>query len=223
LDPVKILAGEEEVAAAVRALNDESRRQILHALRARPMSTSELCSFLEEQESEKDVKPQTVRYHLKELEKSGLIQQDGYAPAGNGASHVMTKIWRATAETIFIATGSLDDLPERVPAELERSLDLVGTLRPMGFSIPDETTLRELADHFHEQDELWRKGRERAKQILKEIPEIDPGVYIALRRILSVVLLDDSDFEKYCDVSRAMFYSFRKAYLDGKGENPKVY
>ncbi|MHA2377508.1 MAG: winged helix-turn-helix domain-containing protein [Candidatus Thorarchaeota archaeon] len=75
LDPVKILTGDEAIEA-VRALNDENRRHILHALRARRMSTSELCEFLARDDPEKEVKPQTVRYHIKELEKCGLVEQE---------------------------------------------------------------------------------------------------------------------------------------------------
>ncbi|MHA1907891.1 MAG: winged helix-turn-helix domain-containing protein, partial [Candidatus Thorarchaeota archaeon] len=104
IDTLKVLTGDKAIDA-VKALNDENRRQILHALRARRMSTSELVIFLSDPEAEKEVKPQTVRYHLKELEKCGLIEQDGYEPTGNGDSHIMKRRWRATAENVFIATG----------------------------------------------------------------------------------------------------------------------
>jgi DNA-binding transcriptional ArsR family regulator len=223
MDAIQILTDEDEVTAAIRALNDESRRQILHALRARSMSTSELCDFLQKHDPDKEVKPQTVRYHLKELERSGLIRQDGYTPAGNGDSHIMTKMWRATAETVFIATGSLEELPDRVPFEMERSLDLVGTMREIGFDIPDDSSMRQLAEQFSEQDRLWRKGRDRAKRALRGTPEINPDVYLTLRRLLSVISLDDVDFEQYCDLSRELFHKFRKAFRDGKGDNPEVY
>lgn len=222
MDTVKILTGEEAVAA-VRALNDESRRQILHALRARTMSTTELCEFLERQHPGKDIKPQTVRYHLKELERGGLIQQDGFAPAGNGDSHIMQKLWRATAESVFIATGSMSSLPDRVSLDLERTLDLVGTMREIGFDLPDDRTVKELAEMFVEHEELWQRGRKRAKQVLSDIAELDPVVYTTLRRLLTVVTYNEQEYRRYWGLSREMTDKFRKAYRDGKGQNPEVY
>ena len=75
LDTLRILTGAQAIDA-YKALNDENRRQILHALRARRMSTSELVEFLSGKDPKKEVKPQTVRYHIKELEKCGLVTQD---------------------------------------------------------------------------------------------------------------------------------------------------
>ena len=118
IDTIKVLTGEDAIEA-YKVLSDESRRQILHALRARRMSTSELIEFLSKQDPEKEIKPQTVRYHIKELEKCGLVEQDGYEPTGNGDSYIMQKLWRATAENVFIATGDMASLLE----DADRPLD----------------------------------------------------------------------------------------------------
>ncbi|TFF91401.1 ArsR family transcriptional regulator, partial [Candidatus Thorarchaeota archaeon] len=134
MDTLKILTGDEAVAA-VHALNDESRRRILYALKARRMSTSELVDFLAKKDPDNTIKPQTVRYHLKELERSGLVKQDGYEPAGNGGTHILKKLWRATAENIFIATGNMAALPERPPADINTSLDIIDVMRKLGFAI----------------------------------------------------------------------------------------
>lgn len=222
MDAVKILTGDEAILA-VRALNDESRRQILHALRARRMTTTELCEFMDRQDPKKDVKPQTVRYHLKELERSGLIRQDGYAPTGNGDSHIQQKQWRATAESIFIATGDMESLPDRVPFDLERTLDLVGTVRGLGFHLADDATVEDLAQLFVEHDGLWQRGRDSAKRVLENIPEIEPTVYVTLRRLLTVVTLNNQDYLRYWEVAREMTDKFRRAFRNGKGTNPEVY
>jgi DNA-binding transcriptional ArsR family regulator len=222
MDTLKILTGEEAVAA-VHALNDESRRRILYALKARRMSTSELVDFLAKKDPDNTIKPQTVRYHLKELERSGLVKQDGYEPAGNGDTHILKKLWRATAENIFIATGNLAALPERPAADITTSLDIIDVMRKLGFAIPDEETLKKTAKEFVEWDSLWRRGRESAEDTLEQVSEIDPKVYVALRRILSILYLDDHDYERYWTVSRQVTDFFRKAFREGVGRNPKVY
>jgi DNA-binding transcriptional ArsR family regulator len=218
MDPLRILTGEEAIDA-VHALNDENRRRILHALRARRMSASDLCKFLNDC-NDKEVKPQTVRYHLKELERSKLIEQDGYEPAGNGDTHIMKKLWRATAETVFIATGDLDGMPET--KGIERSLDIVGTMQDLGFVMSDDEAFATLAGEFVERDNLWTKGRELAKETLKIVPEIDPSLYIRFRRILSVIQLNDPEYERYWELSRKVSDKLREAYKEGLGKNPEV-
>ena len=222
METLRIVAGEEETAAVVRALNDENRRRILHALRSKRMSTSEVCDFLDGIDPDKELKPQTVRYHLKELERAGLIVQDGVAPTGNGDSHIMTKLWVATAENVFIATSDMDELPERTVNGIDMTLDLVGTMRNLGFLFRDENEIHEIAEDFVERDSLWKKAKAEVREILGNISAMDPGVYLAMRRILCVAKLSDSDFERYQRLSQELNERFRRAYKEGLSKNPDV-
>jgi DNA-binding transcriptional ArsR family regulator len=222
IDTLKVLTGDKAIDA-VKALNDENRRQILHALRARRMSTSELTDFLSDPESEKEVKPQTVRYHLKELEKCGLIEQDGYEPTGNGDSHIMKKLWRATAENVFIATGDMDALPVRESEDLERTLDLVTVMKQLGMILKDEDELNVLENDFDTRTEILLRGLDRAKETLRDACELDPELYVMFRRILSIVRLNEKDYEQYFEVNRRINDTLRDAYRRGKGKNPEVF
>ena len=221
LDTLKILTGSEAIDA-YKALSDENRRQILHALRAKRMSTSELVDFLSSQDPNREVKPQTVRYHIKELEKCGLVELDGYEPAGNGESHIMQKMWRATAENVFLATGDMDGLPERASYDLDKTLDIVGTLKQLGMEMDDTKEMEDLAQAFITRDRLYTRGLEFAKENLREVCELDPKLYVLFRRILSVVRLSDKDYEQYWAVSRMITDVLRRAYKRGKGKNPLV-
>ncbi len=222
LDTLRILTGPKAIDA-YKALSDENRRQILHALRARRMSTSELVEFLSKQDPDKEVKPQTVRYHIKELEKCGLVTQDGYEPAGNGDSHIMQKLWRATAENVFITTGDMDGLPERDSYDLDKTLDIVSTMRDLGLVFTDEAEIQEVADQFTKRDKLHMRGLERAKENLRDACELDPKLYVMFRSILSVVRLDDNDYKDYWEISRKITDTLRQAYRRGQGKNPTVY
>ena len=222
LDTIKILTGQQAIDA-YKALADENRRQILHALRARRMSTSELVDFLSKQDPNKEVKPQTVRYHIKELEKCGLITHEGYEPAGNGNSHIMQKLWRATAENVFITTGDLDGLPARNDYDLDKTLDIVSTMRELGLEFIDENEIQQIAHDFSKRDSLYMRGLEFAKENLKQVCEIDPKLYVLFRDILSIVRLNYEDYEEFWKVSRRMTDALREAYRRGEGKNPKVY
>ncbi|NHI83496.1 MAG: ArsR family transcriptional regulator [Candidatus Thorarchaeota archaeon] len=221
MEAVRILTGDQAVDA-VRALYDENRRRILNALKARTMSATELVQFFE-REYGTELKPQTIRYHLKELEKSGLIIQNGYEPAGNGGTHIMKKMYTASAETVLIATSKMSDFPDKDPLELKQIVDIVSVMRNLGFAIPENGEVKVTIDKFLEWDKLWRKGRDAAREVLEEVPELDPTVYITLRRILSVLQLNDKDYERYWEVSRNVTDIFREAYRAGAGKNPEVY
>jgi DNA-binding transcriptional ArsR family regulator len=222
LDTLRILTGDKAIDA-YKALSDGNRRQILHALRARRMSTTELVEFLSRQDPEKDVKPQTVRYHIKELEKCGLVTQDGYEPAGNGDSHIMQKLWRATAENVFITTGAMDGIEEQNGSDLNKTLDIVSTMRNLGFIFTNENEVQEIADQFTIRDKLYNRGLELAKENLRDVCEIDPKLYVLFRRILSLVRLSEKDYKDYWEINRKMTDALREAYRRGEGKNPKVY
>ena len=222
IDTLRVLTGEDAIDA-YKVLSDESRRQILHALRARRMSTSELVEFLSEQDPEKEIKPQTVRYHIKELVKCGLVEQDGYEPTGNGDSHIMQKLWRATAENVFIATGDMDELPDPEGVDLNKTLDIVGTMRALGFQLKDKHETKTVAEDFTKRDRIYLKGLELAKETLRQVSELDPKLYVMFRRILSVVRLSDTDYEDYWELSRTTTDILREAFKRGRGKNPEVY
>jgi DNA-binding transcriptional ArsR family regulator len=222
IDTVRVLTGEDAIDA-YKVLSDESRRQILHALRARRMSTSELVEFLSERDPDKEIKPQTVRYHIKELVKCGLVEQDGYEPTGNGDSHIMQKLWRATAENVFIATGDMDELPEPEGVDLNKTLDIVGTMRALGFQLKDEQETITVAEDFTKRDKIYLKGLELAKETLRQVPELDPKLYMMFRRILSVVRLSDADYNDYWELSRKTTDTLREAFRRGRGKNPDVF
>jgi DNA-binding transcriptional ArsR family regulator len=220
MDSVKILTGEDAVAA-LHALADESRRKILQMLRTRRMSTSELVEFLDNQVSDRDVKPQTVRYHLKELERCGLIQQDGYEPSGNGDSHIMTKLWKATAETVLIATGDLASFRTEAEPCHDEALELAGIMKQVGVEISDPRVLEDAKQSFFEWKKLWCKGRQNADDLLRNLPDLDPASYSTVRRVLSVISLSDSDYERYWVASRKACDLLRSSY--NVRSNPEVY
>ncbi|MCK5264347.1 MAG: winged helix-turn-helix transcriptional regulator [Candidatus Thorarchaeota archaeon] len=222
IDTIRILIGSDAIDA-YKALSDESRRQILHALRARKMSISELVDFLANQDREKEVKPQTVRYHIKELQKCGLVEQDGYEPAGNGDSHIMQKIWRATAENVFLATGDLDTLPNGNSIDLDRTLDIISTMRSLDLVMSGEDEMRQVAETLTERDQLYKKGKELAIETLRSACEIDPKLYIVFRKLLSVVQLNEADYQRYWELNRELTDTLREAYRRGKGKNPEVF
>ncbi|MEM2143188.1 MAG: winged helix-turn-helix domain-containing protein [Candidatus Thorarchaeota archaeon] len=220
MDSVKILTGDAAIVA-LHALADENRRRILAALSVRRMSTSEIVDLLDGLDATRKVKPQTVRYHLKELERCGLIQQDGYEPAGNEDSHVMTKLWRATAESVLIATGFMSTHQTSPETSAIETQELSEVIRQVGISISDSERLSEAERLFSEWKRLWYQGRKNAEEVFKQLDNINLSSYLTIRRLLSVISLPDGDYEQYWESSRRLCDLLRAAYR--VRVNPKVY
>ena len=135
----------------------------------------------------------------------------------------MQKLWRATAENVFITTGDMDGLPNGNNYDLNKMLDIVSTMRELGLQFKDEKEIQEIADAFSKRDKLYLRGLEYAKENLKQVCEIDPKLYVLFREILSIVRLSNVDYEEFWKVSRKMNDALREAYRRGEGKNPKVY
>jgi hypothetical protein len=135
----------------------------------------------------------------------------------------MQKLWRATAENVFITTGDMDGLPERNEYDLDKTLDIVSTMRDLGLSFTGENEIQEIAEQLTKRDQLYMRGLELAKENLRDACEIDPKLYVVFRRILSIVRLSETDYKDYWEVNRKLTDALREAYRRGEGRNPKVY
>ncbi|MFX1263314.1 MAG: hypothetical protein ACFFAZ_14630, partial [Promethearchaeota archaeon] len=92
----------------------------------------------------------------------------------------------------------------------------------LGFVFKDEDEIQEIAEDFVERDRLWKKAKAEVKEILDKVSAMDPGVYLALRRILCLAKLSDSDFERYQKLNKGLTDRFRRAYKEGLTKNPDV-
>jgi hypothetical protein len=96
-------------------------------------------------------------------------------------------------------------------------------MKQLGFELKDEQEMKEVAEAMTKRDKINLKGLEFAKENLLEICEIDPKLYVVFRRTLSVVRLDENDYQDYWELSRKITDVLREAYKRGRGKNPRVY
>lgn len=94
---------------AMRALAHPQRVAILHFLLSGPPRTATECA------AEVGGSPSACSYHLRELERFGLVERAA------GADDGRTRPWTAAAVGFSIGAGDLDDPPERRAAELALS------------------------------------------------------------------------------------------------------
>ena len=117
----------------------------------------------------------------------------------------------------------MDGLPDRNGYDLDKTLDIVSTMRQLGLSFTDEKEVQEITENFAKRDKLHMRGIEFAKENLRDVCEIDPKLYVVFRRILGLVRLSEKDYKDYWKLSRNITDALREAYKRGEGKNPRVY
>jgi hypothetical protein len=96
-------------------------------------------------------------------------------------------------------------------------------MKELGFVLKNEQEMKKIAESMTKRDKIYLKGLEFAKENLRQICELDPKLYVLFRSVLSVVRLEEKDYQDYWEISRNITDVLREAYERGKGKNPRVY
>ncbi len=149
-----------EKPEAIRLMFSEKHNKILRKLAEKELSISDIARSM-------DINPGSVHYHLKELEKQGLVRQVRQEIKGG----IVKKYYRSTAKRICLGSPEFDD-SMRLDIDLADEFyeKLLGTLEQMGYAASDK-------DRDEAKDALIRYDK-RIKELLKEVhnPEMDvPG------------------------------------------------
>ncbi len=157
----------------IKIIIEETRSKILHLLRFRDMTISELASILN-----KDIS--TIFRHIKKLEKAGFVRVTGERKLHN----VPEKIYGRTARTFLLAPESYKK-DEMIKKFSRRRMETVLiALESLGYKIKNK---KELEDLLLELEEIPLKEIENLKM------DLDWG---ALRRLMNIILFLKIDDEK---------------------------
>jgi DNA-binding transcriptional ArsR family regulator len=148
-----------EKPEAIRLLFSEKHNKILRKLAEEELSISDIARSLA-------INPGSVHYHLKELEKQGLVRQIREEIKGG----IVKKYYRSTAKRICLESPDFDDeIHLDVDLSDEFNEKLLATLEQLGYATPDENK----ADA---KEMLSRYGK-RIRKLLQETH--DPGQDVA--------------------------------------------
>jgi DNA-binding transcriptional ArsR family regulator len=147
-----------EKPEAIRLLFSEKHNRILKKLAEKELSISDIARSME-------INPGSVHYHLKELEKQGLVRQVRQEIKGG----IVKKYYRSAAKRICLGSPDFDDAMHRDidPAD-EFYEKLIGTLEQMGYAAPDK-------DRLEAKEALIRYDK-RIKELLKEVHNPDRDI-----------------------------------------------
>jgi DNA-binding transcriptional ArsR family regulator len=142
---------------AIRLIFSEKHNKILKKLAEKELSISDLARSME-------INPGSVHYHLKELEKQGLVRQVRQEIKGG----IVKKYYRSAAKRICLGSPDFDDAMHLdIDLADEFYEKLIGTLEQMGYAASDK-------DRGEAKEALIRYDK-RIKELLKEVhnPETD--------------------------------------------------
>lgn len=180
---------------AMKLLLSGKYNEIMDLIDTREMSVSDIARTLK-------INPGSAHYHLKELEKYGLVKIVREETKGN----LVKKFYRTAARMIYLDTTRFKALGGDDPMGGYRD-QLVGLLEPFGYRIPPD-----LAGHF--KDAMQRQDKRR-KELLREIQDvrIDTGDSMLARDAFGIALrmkeIEDEEIHGIQEELRALLSKLR--------------
>jgi DNA-binding transcriptional ArsR family regulator len=140
-----------EKPEAIRLMFSEKHNKMLKMLAEKELSISDIARSME-------INPGSVHYHLKELEKQGLVRLVRQEIKGG----IVKKYYRSTAKRICLGSPDFDDAVHLdIDLADEFYEKLIGTLEQMGYAASDKNR--------NEAKEALIRYDKRIKDILKEV------------------------------------------------------
>jgi DNA-binding transcriptional ArsR family regulator len=142
---------------AIRLIFSEKHNKILRKLAEKELSISDIARSM-------DINPGSVHYHLKELEKQGLVRQVRQEIKGG----IVKKYYRSSAKRICLESPDFDDAMHlNIDLADEFFEKLMGMLEQLGYVAAEK-------DRGEAKEALIRYDK-RTKELLREVhnPEMD--------------------------------------------------
>jgi DNA-binding transcriptional ArsR family regulator len=133
-----------ETVEQLRAVSDELRQRIIGALIERPMTVTQVGEEL-------GVAPAKIHYHVRELERVGLVRLVETREKGG----ILEKYYRSVARTMSVPRTLLESLsPDETVATMNEFFQDIqqGFMRAMSSTLRDESTHKRIA---LTRDHLW--------------------------------------------------------------------
>lgn len=173
---------------AFEIMADETRRRIIHLLRARELTVSQIAENL-------DKTPQAIYHQIRKMVEAGLVE----VAREERVDHFIETYYRATAEVFNFSHG------QGTTTEMhdQRLRNGIKALDKLGFNVQiDEATLDRIIELFAGIDKAGIDRKLEAK--VQKIEEIDLLSKQDLLHVLSMVTMTDTEFNKQVDRQREL-------------------
>ncbi len=164
---------------AMKLLLNDKYTGIMDLIDSHEMSVSDIARTLK-------INPGSAHYHLKELEKYGLVKLIREEMKGN----LVKKFYRTSARMIYLDGSRFKTMGGEDPLRIYRE-QLAGMLAPFGYDITPE-----LAGPFNE---IMQRYDKRKKELLREIQDVrvnpDNNMLVSDAYFVALTLKETEDEE----------------------------
>jgi len=187
---------------AFQLLGDETRRKIIHLLRVKELTVSQISAEL-------GVTPQNIYHHIKKLEKAGLVEVTREERIG----HLIESYYQTTAETFIASIGAL-----RGKTATVNMLEVLNGLKKLGFKIKaDEEIASQLAKM--EAKAIKCECAERLEEDIVKLKDTDFMTQEMIMRYADLLTMSDKEFAE----KQKLNGKVRQLLLSICLEKPKIF
>jgi len=166
---------------AFQLLGDDTRRRIIHLLRAKEMTVAQIASEL-------SLTPQAIYHHIRKMKDTGLIEIAKEERVG----HFIETYYRSTAEVFHLAHGEGEKDAECSEAQIK---DALQAMEKLGIKMRCEpATAAKVRDITKKMKDPWHSDW---TEKIEELSDVDFFTKQSLVEFANLVSISDGDFEDY--------------------------
>jgi DNA-binding transcriptional ArsR family regulator len=175
-------------AKAFELAADRTRRRIIHLLRARELSVSQIADELK-------MTPQAIYHHVRKMLDAGLIE----VAKEERVDHFIETYYQATAELFEFTYGETSDEKYKEA----RTKEALQALTRIGLTIPiDEETIAKYAKLSGKMKSLYMLCSSEPADKISELEDLDHFTKQDAIEIASSVCMNDAQFEELQTLQR---------------------
>jgi len=178
---------------AFQLLADDTRRRIIHMLRAKEMTVSQLASDL-------NLTPQAIYHHIRKMRDSGLVE----VSREERVDHFIETYFRAAAEVFHLEHGKGDDKK----FVMEQTRDAVKALSKLGLDLKAEDSLVQDIIDIQKRMEGFCDKCDWADKI-EQLDDVDFFVKQVLFEYANLLSMTDEQFDEYLKLNRDLRKALR--------------
>jgi DNA-binding transcriptional ArsR family regulator len=175
-------------AKAFELAADPTRRRIIHLLRARELSVSQIADEL-------GMTPQAIYHHVRKMLDVGLIE----IAKEERVDHFIETYYQAAAELFEFTYGETSDqkYKEARTKEALEALTRIGLTAPM-----DEETISKYARISGKKDSICQRTSSEPAEKISQLEDLDSFTKVDAIEIANYILMNDRQFEELQTLQR---------------------
>ena len=191
---------------AFQLMADDTRRRLIHLLRAKEMTVSQIAGELH-------LTPQAIYHHVRKLKDAGLIE----IAREERVDHFIETYYRAAAEVFHLSHGE----GKSHKIEEQQALEGLQNLSKLGVTVRvDEASASKLVKIQNRMHSLGYKQDWTDK--VSDLEDVDFFGKQLLLEYASYLSMSDAEFKEYCELHKEIRHLLRSKLVSPSADKKKT-